>query len=280
MTEQRKRILESVKAIKKHMPVKLKPRIGLIVEDHYPLPYGINVLKKLDYVDIPPKFEGVEKENTGKIYFAKTGSKDMIIFKGRFHFFDGYSMRDIGHIIYIMSYLGIEKILSIDEVGHLNPRFECGDLALIYDHINLMGDNPLIGENDEELGLRFPDMSNAYDRRLYEKIYRIFQDNKLKVNESVYLSIIGPQSETEAEARFYRDIGCDVLGYSLAPENITAVHTGVKFAAIGLICRELIADKMLEDKRSESERAKDETNNRRYAQTELNKILVKILKTL
>ncbi|MCE1165652.1 MAG: purine-nucleoside phosphorylase [Bacteroidetes bacterium] len=280
MTEQRKRILESVKAVKKNMPAKLNPKIGLIVEDHYPLPYGINVLKKLDYVDIPPKFEGVEREHHGKLYFAKAGSRDMIIFKGRFHFYDGYSMRDIGHIIYLLSHLGIEKILSIDEVGSLNPRFDCGELALIYDHINFMGDNPLIGENDENLGIRFPDMSNAYDRRLYEKIYKIFQDQKVKINESVYLSIIGPQSETEAEARFYRDIGCDVLGYSLAPENITAVHTGVKFAAVGLITRELIADKMLEDKRGESEKQKDELNNRRYAQGELNKILVKIIKAL
>lgn len=280
MTEQRKRILESVKAIKKNMPPKLKPKIALITEDYYPLPYGINVLRKLDYVNVPPKFEGPENAHHGMLYFAKAGSKDMIILKGRFHFYDGYSMRDIGHVIYLLRYLGIEKILSIDEVGNLNPRFECGDLSLIYDHINLMGDNPLIGENDEELGIRFPDMSNAYDKKLYEKIYKIFQDRKIKINESVYMSIIGPESETEAEARFYRDVGCDVLGYALAPENITAVHAGIKFAAIGLITRDLIADKMLEDKRSEQEKIKSEISDRRYAQSELNKILVKILKTI
>jgi len=280
MTEQRKRILESVKAIKKHIPVKLKPKVALIVDDNYTLPYGINILKKLDYKDIPPKFENVENENKGKIYYAKAGSRDLIIFKGRFHFYEGYSMRDIGHIIYIMSYLGIEKILSIDEVGNLNPRFECGELALIYDHINLMGDNPLIGENDEELGIRFPDMSNAYDKRLFERIVKVFQDNKMRINESVYLSIIGPQTETEAETRFYREIGSDVLGYSLAPENITAVHAKIKFAGIGLITRDLIADRILEDKRSIDEKKKDEQNSRRYAHSELNKILVKIIKSL
>ena len=280
MTEQRKRILESVKAIKKHIPVKLKPKVALIVDDNYTLPYGINILKKLDYKDIPPKFDNVEKDNKGKIYYAKAGSRDLIIFKGRFYFYEGYSMRDIGHIIYIMSYLGIEKILSIDEVANLNPRFECGELSLVYDHINLMGDNPLIGENDEELGIRFPDMSNAYDKRLFERIVKIFQDNKVRINESVYLSIIGPHTETEAESRFYREIGSDVLGYSLAPENITAVHAKIKFAAIGLITRDLIADRMLEDKRSIDEKKKDEQNNKRYAHSELNKILVKIIKSL
>ncbi|MFA7359683.1 MAG: purine-nucleoside phosphorylase [Candidatus Kapaibacterium sp.] len=280
MTEQRKRILESVKYIKHNIPAKLKPKAALIIDENYGLPYGINVLKKLDYKEIPPKFENVEKENIGKLLFAKAGSRDILIFKGRFFFYEGYSMRDIGHIIYIMSLLGIEKILSIDEVGNLNPRFECGELALIYDHINLMGDNPLIGENDNELGIRFPDMSNAYDSKLFERIYKIFQENKVKINESVYLSIIGPQTETEAETRFYRDIGSDVLGYTLAPENITSVHAGIKFSAIGLITRDLIADRMLEDKRSADEKKKEEQNNRRYAHTELNKILVKIIKTL
>lgn len=280
MTEQRKRILESVKAIKQQIPTKLKPKVALIVDDNYTLPYGINILKKIDYKDIPPKFSNVNKENTGKIYFAKAGSRDLIIFKGRFYFYEGYSMRDIGHIIYIMSFLGIEKILSVEEVGNLNPRFECGELALIYDHINLMGDNPLIGENDEELGIRFPDMSNAYDKKLFERIYKVLQDNKVKINEAVYLSIIGPQTETESETRFYREIGSDVLGYALAPENITAVHSKMKFAAIGLITRDLIADRMLEDKRSLDEKRKEEQNNRRYAHTELNKILAKIIKTI
>ncbi len=280
MTEQRKRILESVKAIKQQLPSKLKPKVALIVDDNYTLPYGINILKKIDYKDIPPKFANVDKENKGKIYFAKAGSRDLIIFKGRFYFYEGYSMRDIGHIIYIMSYLGIEKIISVEEVGNLNPRFESGELALIYDHINLMGDNPLIGENDEELGIRFPDMSNAYDAKLFERIYKVFQDNKVRINEAVYLSIIGPQTETEAETRFYREIGSDVLGYALAPENITAVHSNIKFAAIGLITRDLIADRMLEDKRSIEEKRKEEQNNRRYAHTELNKILAKIIKTI
>ncbi len=280
MTEQRKRISESVKAVKEAMPSKFKADLALIVDEHYPIPSGINVQRKIDYINIPPKFSNVENPHGGKLYFAKAGTRNILIFKGRYYFYQGYSMRDIGHLIYTAKQLGVQKILSVAEVGSLNPRFECGELALIYDHINLMGDNPLIGENDEELGIRFPDMSNAYDSKLFERIYKIFQENKVKINESVYLSIIGPQTETEAETRFYRDIGSDVLGYELAPENITAVHAGVKFAAIGLITRDLIADRMLEDKRTSAEKNKDEQIHRRYAHTELNKILLKIIKTL
>ncbi len=277
MTEQRKKILESVKEIKKRIPVKLKPKVALITEEHYTLPYNVSVLGKIDFADIPPAFEK-SCATTGKLYFGRAGNRDILILKGRFHYYEGVSMRDIAHPIYVLKYLGIEKILAIDEVAHLNPRFEQGELTLIHDHINLMGNNPLIGENDEELGIRFPDMSNAYDKKLYGKIYKVFQDNKVKINESVYLGIIGPESETEAEARFYRDIGADALGYSLAPEDITAVHARIKFAAIGLITRELSADKMLEDKRSEEEKIKESISNRKFAQGELNKILVQIIK--
>jgi purine-nucleoside phosphorylase len=189
-------------------------------------------------------------------------------------------MRDIGHLIYTLKLLGIRKLISVEEVAHLNPRFGCGELALIYDHINLMGDNPLIGENDESLGVRFPDMSNAYDRDLYGRIYKVFQDNKVKINESVYLGIIGPQTETEAETRFYREIGTDVLGYSLAPENIASVHSGIRFAAIGLITRELIADKMLEENGTLSEQGRIQSIYRKKAISELNRILLKILERI
>ncbi|MCX6165238.1 MAG: purine-nucleoside phosphorylase [Ignavibacteriae bacterium] len=205
---------------------------------------------------------------------------NFLILKGRLHFFDGVEMRDIAHYIYCLKYFGVEQILSVDEVGYLNPRFKCGELALIYDHINLMGDNPLIGENDSELGIRFPDMSNAYDAGLFEKASKVFLDNKIKLNESVYLGIIGPESETEAEARFYREIGSDVLGYSLISENITAVHAKIKFLAIGLISRELIADKMKTDTSTEKEKEKEKMKNFKKAEGLLNKILISLLKSL
>ncbi len=186
-------------------------------------------------------------------------------------------MRDLGHFVYIFKFLNINQIISIDDVANLNPRFKAGDITLIYDQINLMGDNPLIGENDEEIGIRFPDMSNAYDEKLFEEACKVFMDNKFKVNESVYLGLIGPESETEAEARFYREIGADVVGYSLVPENIAAVHAGIKFMGIGLLTREIIADKMLEEDYTEEEREKLKKQNYTKAKAKIDLILPKLI---
>ncbi|MCI0474478.1 MAG: purine-nucleoside phosphorylase [Ignavibacteria bacterium] len=280
MTEQKRRILESVSAIREKMPPGFKPVTAVIAETDFDLPVGIKMLKKISYRNIPPKFDSADTAGNGSFCFARTGKTDLLILKGKHHYYDGYSMRDIGHVIYTLRLLGIRKILSVEEVAHLNPRYRCGELALIYDHINFMGDNPLIGENDDSLGLRFPDMSDAYSRDIYGRMFKVLQDNKVKINESVYLGIIGPQTETEAEVRFYREIGSDVLGYSLAPENISSVHCGIKFAAIGLITRELIADKMLEDKRTILELEKLQSKYRKTAQAELNRILIKILEII
>ena len=280
MTNQKKRILESAGYIKSRAPKNFNADTALIAEHHYKFPKEIKILSKINFKKVPPSFKGIENVNGCEILFSKIEKKDVIIIKGRLHFYDGISMRDIGHIIYVLKTLGIKKIISIDEVALLNPRFKRGELALIYDHINLMGDNPLIGENDESLGLRFPDMSNAYDKNLSSKTYKLFQDNKIKINESVFLGIIGPESETEAEARFYREIGSDVLGYSIVPENITAVHAHIKFLGIGLIARELIADKMLDDNTSEEIKEKEKIKFRGIANNELNKVLVEMVNKL
>ena len=280
MTEQRKKILETVAYLKKLLPVNYRAKLALITEDNYKLPAEIKILKKINLRDAPATFAKDSCDNSLYLLLAKTGNLNFLILKGRLHFFNGVAMRDIAHYIYCLKYFGVEKILSIDEVGYLNPRFKCGEVALIYDHINLMGDNPLIGENDNELGIRFPDMSNAYDSDLFEKSVRVFLDNKIKLNESVYLGIIGPESETEAEARFYREIGSDVLGYSVIPENITAVHSKIKFLAIGLLTRELIADKMKNNTSTEKEKEKDKIKNFKKAEGILNKILTTLLKTL
>lgn len=279
MTEQKKKILESVRKIKEKIHFKFSPDIALITGENYTLPQGLKIIGKINLRDLFTDFEN-SAVNNGKFLFAKAGSRDIIILKGRYNYFEGISMRDIGHTVYTLRFLGVKKILSVDDVGHLNPRFTCGELALIYDHINLMGDNPLIGENDDTIGVRFPDMSNAYDRKLYGNLYKVFQDYKIRINESVYLGNIGPASETEAEARFFREIGSDVTGYSIVPENITSVHAGLKFSAVGLITRNLVADIMLEDSRTDNQKEKDEEISRKKAMNLLNKILLKILKTI
>lgn len=276
MSEQRKKILRSAELIKKCFSGNFKPSTALITEDSFDILNGFSVKGEVEFDKVFPVNENSPKPK-GKVLFAKCGSKDIIVFKGRMHYYDGFHMREIGHTVYTLKNLGIKKILSVDEAAILNPRFNCGDLAIVYDHVNLTGDNPLIGKNDNELGIRFPDMSNAYDKDLYSVIYRIFQKKMMKINESVYLGISGPQTETEAESRFYRDIGADILGYSLVPENITSVHAGIKFAGIALLTRELIADKMTEDERSENQLIKDQSINRKKASGKLGKVIKEIL---
>lgn len=278
MTEQRQRIKQSVDYIKSVMPKGFSASIALYVEENFNIP-ELKELGKIKTSDIPPAFVCEHKQNS-KIIFGKLAGKNILVVKGRYHFYDGYKMRDIGHIIYVLKYLGVKKLISVDEVGHLNPRFSTGEIALVYDHINLMGDNPLIGKNDNELGVRFPDMSNAYDKTLYAKIYKVFQDNKVKINESIYVGTTGPESETDAEARFYREIGGDVLGYSTAAENITAVHCGIKHAAIGLISRGLVADKMMEDSRDENAKLKDKKKALSTSSALAGKILKEIVKNI
>lgn len=276
---QLEKIIQSAEYIKKKFPKKFKPEIALIIEKDFDLLSGFKIFGEVSFEKIPPGFEN-EIKNPGEVLFAKSGGRDVLIYRGRYHYFNGVKMRDIGHTIYALKYLGIKKIISVDEVGQLNPRFNCGEIALIYDHINLMGDNPLIGKNENELGLRFPDMSNAYSKELHQKIYEVLQVNLVKINDSVYLGTIGPQSETDAEARFYRDIGADVVGYSLVPENITAVHSGMEFSAIGLITRDLVADRMIEDERSEKQKNKEQKEFLRRAEKKLGKVLKDIIQKI
>lgn len=279
MSEQIERIKQSVEYIKANMPKNFSADAAIYIEHDLDVLNDLKETGKIKYSDIPPAFEG-NTDTKGKIIFGKIGGKNVIILKGRFHFYDGYKMRDIGHVIYVLKYLGVRKLISIDEVGHLNPRFSTGEIALIYDHINLMGDNPLIGKNNDELGVRFPDMSNAYDRDLFAKIYKVLQDNKIRINEAIYIGTTGPESETDAEARFYREIGGDVAGYSVAAENITAVHCGIKHAALGLITRDLVADKMMEDKRDNKEKEKDKKKALRISSDLTGKILKEIVKNI
>ena len=155
-------------------------------------------------------------------------------------------MREAAHPVYVLNELGVKNVIVVDEAGFLNPRFKTGGVALVYDHINLMGDNPLIGENDSSIGTRFPDMSEPYDEKWYNNITALLRDKKFEYYPSVYLGVTGPETETEAECRFYREIGADVMGYALVPENIAMVHAGMKCAAFCMLTRELVADRLLE----------------------------------
>jgi len=247
MTEQKKRILESAAFLKAASP--FKEKIGFALVTYYDPSFlkGFNIIKKIKYADIPPKLHGaVDAE--GELIFAETKKRKnkLVILNGHINFYNGFKMRDAAHPVYVLKEFGIKKLVIVDEVGHLNPRFEVGGVSLIYDHINLMGDNPLIGENDNSIGTRFPDMSNPYDEKWYYDIEKFLRERKFGFYPSVYLGVTGPETETEAECRFYREIGADVLGYSLVPENMAVIHGGLICSAFGMISRELVADRLKE----------------------------------
>ena len=247
MTEQKKHIKESLNYILSESPFKKIPSLAIVSYKNPLMMKEFAIKKKLHFIDIPPHLKDDKKED-GEFIFAelKGKRKEVIFLNGRHSFYEGYSMRGAAHPVYVLKEMGVKTLLLIDEVGFLNPRFSIGGVSLIYDHINLMGDNPLIGENDNTLGPRFPDMSNAYDAGLYSRIEKLLVEKKFKFYPSAYLGITGPETETEAECRFYREIGTDVLGYSLVPENLAAVHCGLKCAAFGMISRELVADRLEE----------------------------------
>lgn len=275
MTEQKERISESAAFIKARSPFKEKVNFAFITYLNAGFLKEFKVHGKIRYSDIPPGFIS-EKKSEGELLFASTknGKKKFIILNGHINFYNGYKMRDCAHPVYVLNALGIKRLIIVDEVGHLNPRFSTGEVALIYDHINLMGDNPLIGENDNSIGPRFPDMSNPYDEKWYADLEKYLREKKFKFHPSVYMGVTGPETETEAECRFYREAGGDVLGYSLVPENIALVHCGMSCQAFGMISRELVADRLREISTEEKNR------NRQKAEKAFAPILNEIIASL
>lgn len=247
MTEQKEQIKLSEDFIKANSP--FKGNIDFAVITYYNASFlkDYKIVKKIKYSDIPPAFNA-DTNSKGEFIFASTknGKKKFYILNGHLNFFNGYKMREAAHPIYVLNELGVKNVIIIDEAGYLNPRFKVGGVSLIYDHINLMGDNPLIGENDNTLGTRFPDMSDPYNEKWFNTIASYLREKKFEFYPSVYLGVTGPETETEAECRFYREIGADILGYSLVPENIALVHSGMKCAAFALLTRELVADRLTE----------------------------------
>jgi purine-nucleoside phosphorylase len=246
MTEQKKKIIVSADYIGSRNPFKTKVNTAVITYLNPSFLKEFKLAASVPYEKIPPAFDGGKETGNGAFIFATAGKKNFYLLNGHLNYYEGYDMRNSAHPVYVLKELGVENLMIIDDVGHLNPRYKVGGVSFIYDHINFMGDNPLIGENDNTLGPRFPDMSNAYDEKLYSVIEKYLIEKKFRYFPSVYIGVTGPETETEAECRFYREIGSDVVGYSLIPENLAAVHCGMKCAAFGMISRELVADKLQE----------------------------------
>jgi purine-nucleoside phosphorylase len=202
----------------------------------------IDVVDSISYSDIPHFSESTVESHTGKLLFGSLSGKNVVAMQGRFHFYEGYSMQEIAFPLRVLNAMGIQTLIVSNASGGMNPNFSRGEIMLINDHINMLGDNPLIGPNDEDLGPRFPDMSDPYTERLRNIAEEVALEKGIKMHEGVYIALSGPTMETKAEYRFLRNIGADVVGMSTVPEVIAAVHMGMEILGISVITDECFPD--------------------------------------
>ena len=189
----------------------------------------------LDYKEVPNFPVSTAPDHAGRLYVGRVGGTRCAIFQGRFHFYEGYSTRELTLPVRAMSLIGSRVLIACNAAGGLNLDFESGDLMLIKDHINLIPESPLRGQNLDEWGPRFPDMSRAYSKGLRELARRVGASSGILLREGIFVAVPGPQLETPAETRYLRLIGADAVAMSLVPEVITAVHGGMKVLGISVI---------------------------------------------
>ena len=243
MTELRKHIEEAVAFLRSRTP--MKPSIGII------LGTGLGGLAKeivpdvvIDYADIPHFPVSTVESHHGKLIFGTLAGKKVVAMQGRFHYYEGYSMQQVTFPVRVMKFLGVTTLLISNAAGGMNPQFSRGSIMIITDHINLQGDNPLIGPNDETLGPRFPDMSEPYNRELIALAEKTALDLRIRVERGVFVAVQGPNLETRAEYRFLRFIGADAVGMSSVPENIVAHHMGIRVLGFSIITDECFPDSL------------------------------------
>ncbi len=194
----------------------------------------------IPYSDIPYFPVSTVEGHRGELIFGFLNEVPILAMAGRFHYYEGYDMAEVVFPIQVMSLIGIQKLIITNAAGGLNPDFEVGDLMLIEDIISRLPDNPLRGINEEEFGLRFPDMSEPFDQDWIDQIHSKAKDLGLTLKKGIYLGVTGPVLETRAEINFFRIIGADAVGMSTVPEVIAATHLGLKVLGISVITNESI----------------------------------------
>lgn len=202
----------------------------------------VNVETSIDYAEIPGFPLSTVESHSGRLLFGTLGGKQVVAMQGRFHRYEGYSLQEVTFPVRVMHALGAKTLIVSNACGVMNPLWGTGELMLIADHLNLLGDNPLIGPNDDALGPRFPDMSEPYDPALRAIAREVAVDAKMVLREGVYAAVTGPNLETRAEYRMLRNAGADVVGMSTVPEVIVAVHSGMRVLGVSILTDRCLPD--------------------------------------
>lgn len=227
------KIMEAKDFIRKHTD--FKPEIGMILGSGLgDVADDIKKVKEFSYSEIPHFPVSTVAGHAGKLVLGELEGKRVVALKGRIHYYEGYAMKEITFPVHLMKELGVEKLIVTNASGGINEAFNPGELMLMEDHINFMGDNPLKGKNDERLGERFPDISQVYDKKLKCIAIEAANENDILLHTGVYIAVSGPNYESAAEIRFMGRIGADVVGMSTVPEVIVAAHRKMK--VIGISC--------------------------------------------
>jgi len=216
--------------------IDISPEIGIVLGTGLGnLTNEIDIIESLPYSEIPNFPISTVKGHEGKLIFGKLGGKNVVAMQGRFHYYEGYNMQELTFPIRVLKYLGIKLLVLSNAAGGINPEHQIGDLMIIRDHINLMGDNPLLGKNDDKLGPRFPDMSEPYDKNIIRVFNKIARHHNVHFQTGVYAAVSGPTFETPAEYKYIRTIGADAVGMSTVPEAIVARHMNLPVFAVSVI---------------------------------------------
>lgn len=234
----------------------------------------MTIVDQISYDQIPHFPISTVESHAGKLLFGTLGDKEVVAMQGRFHFYEGYTMQQIVFPIRVLKENGADTLFVSNACGGMNPQYSRGDIMLISDHINLLGDNPLIGPNDDELGPRFPDMSDPYTERLREIAQNVALEESIAMHQGVYVSVPGPMLETKAEYRFLRSIGADVVGMSTVPEVISAVHMGMDVLGISVITDECFPDAL------EPVNIEDILEAAAMAEPKMTKVIIRVLEKL
>lgn len=229
-----KKINETVAFIQSK--VDFVPEVGIILGTGLGgLVNEIELKYTLDYTDIPNFPVSTVEGHSGRLIFGILGGKKVVAMQGRFHYYEGYDMKEVTYPVRVLKFLGIKNLFVSNASGGVNPEFEIGDLMIINDHLNLFPEHPLRGKNDKDLGTRFPDMSDAYDLDLIIKANEIAKKLGFKTQKGVYAGTSGPTFETPAEYKYFRIVGADAVGMSTVPEVIVARHMNLPVFAISII---------------------------------------------